>query len=194
MKKFFVVALLCFNFAFVLAIVGRSNANIAPSEKMFVRNSFIPIPQKPFIASPEKIQGMLKKYGEGIKQTARDNGFTPQTVAATMYVESGGDPKAKGARGEIGCMQVLPTTLRFIEEKFGFRGDPENCFYNMRIGARYLAYLRDTHNFNYVYQTLAAYNAGPGNVLEYPRKKLPEESMGYLEKMRITLEHMPENW
>lgn len=194
MKKFAVVILLCFNIAALIAVIGSSNANIAPPEKVTVRNAFIPTPQKPFTASPEKIQGMLKKYGEGIKQTARDNGFTPQTVAATMYVESGGDPKAKGAQGEIGCMQILPATLRFIEEKFGFRGDSENCFYNMQVGTKYLAYLRDTHKFKYVYQTLAAYNIGPGNVMEYPRKKLPAESMNYLERIQTTIEHMPKYW
>ena len=194
MKKFFVVLLLCFNIAAVIAIVGRSNANIAPAEKITGRNVFIGASPKPFIPSSEKIREMLRKYGLSIKQTSHENGFTPQTIAATIYVESGGNPKAKGSKGEIGCMQVMPATAKFIEEKFGFRGDLENCSYNMRVGTKYLAYLHDTHKFEYAYQTLAAYNIGPGNVMEYPQKKLPEESMKYLQKIQDTIERMPKHW
>jgi hypothetical protein len=60
-----------------------------------------------------------------------------ELVDAVIRVESNYNPKARGADGEVGLMQVMPPTARLL----GFDGtladlaDPET---NIRLGARYL--------------------------------------------------------
>jgi soluble lytic murein transglycosylase-like protein len=65
-------------------------------------------------------------------------GLPPHVAHAVIEIESGYHEAARGGDGEIGLMQVLPSTARML----GFRGtldelsEPEN---NVRFGVRYLA-------------------------------------------------------
>ncbi|MCI0735006.1 MAG: transglycosylase SLT domain-containing protein [Beijerinckiaceae bacterium] len=73
-----------------------------------------------------------------IKKEAEKNGLPPDIADAVAAVESGYDPGAVGAAGEIGLMQVLPETAAML----GFSGDagelakPE---VNIRYGVMYLS-------------------------------------------------------
>jgi hypothetical protein len=68
---------------------------------------------------------------------AERTGLPPQIALAVIEIESGFNPAAKGAAGEIGLMQVMPPTARML----GFQGsddqlaDPAS---NIRLGVRYL--------------------------------------------------------
>jgi hypothetical protein len=69
---------------------------------------------------------------------ARQLGLPPQFATAVMEIESGFNPGAKGAAGEIGLMQVMPPTARLL----GFRGDADQLAdpaINIALGVRYLA-------------------------------------------------------
>lgn len=59
-------------------------------------------------------------------------------VRAIIHVESGGNPKARGAHGEIGLMQIKLETARSVGYSGSRRGlfDPET---NVRYGTAYLA-------------------------------------------------------
>jgi soluble lytic murein transglycosylase-like protein len=71
------------------------------------------------------------------KEAARD-GLAPEIAEAVMAVESGYNPDAVGGAGEIGLMQILPSTARML----GFSGTladlavPET---NIHYGVTYLA-------------------------------------------------------
>ena len=71
------------------------------------------------------------------KEAARD-GLAPEIAEAVMAVESGYNPDAIGGAGEIGLMQILPSTARML----GFSGTladlavPET---NIHYGVTYLA-------------------------------------------------------
>lgn len=73
-----------------------------------------------------------------IEKAARDNGLAPEIAEAVMAVESGYNPGAIGGAGEIGLMQILPSTARML----GFSGTlsdlavPET---NIHYGVTYLA-------------------------------------------------------
>ncbi len=71
-------------------------------------------------------------------QEAARRGVPPALADAVAGVESGYDPAALGAAGEIGLMQVLPNTAAAL----GFRGNLAGLFdpaTNLRLGVAYLA-------------------------------------------------------
>lgn len=82
--------------------------------------------------------GMRADYRALIETEARREGLAPEIAEAVMAVESGYNPAAIGGVGEIGLMQILPSTARML----GFAGSnaelaaPAN---NIRYGVRYLA-------------------------------------------------------
>jgi soluble lytic murein transglycosylase-like protein len=78
------------------------------------------------------------RYRSLIEKEAAQAGLSPEIAEAVMAVESGYNPDAIGGVGEIGLMQILPSTARML----GFVGSnadlavPEN---NIHYGVTYLA-------------------------------------------------------
>lgn len=109
----------------------------------------------------QTLKGYFEKY-------AAMYGFDWLVVAAQGYQESRLDQSVKSKAGAIGIMQVLPSTAR---DKSVNIPDITNAENNIHAGIKYLAHLRDTW-FNEpgltpearLHFSLAAYNAGPGNV------------------------------
>jgi len=109
-----------------------------------------------------KIVDIFKKYGEKYS-------FDYLMVAAQGYQESQLDQTKKSPRGAVGVMQLLPSTAAAKPiEINGVDRDPDA---NIRAGTIYLRYLRDSfvndtaiNDLNKMLMTLAAYNAGPGNL------------------------------
>lgn len=73
-----------------------------------------------------------------IERESARAGLPAEIAEAVMAVESGYNPEARGAAGEVGLMQVMPGTARML----GFSGgdaalaDPAT---NIRLGVTYLA-------------------------------------------------------
>jgi soluble lytic murein transglycosylase-like protein len=90
-------------------------------------------------ASPSKAEPDPRAlYRSLIETESARAGLPPEVAEAVMAVESGYDPAARGAAGEVGLMQIMPGTARML----GFFGSdaelaaPET---NIRLGVRYLA-------------------------------------------------------
>ena len=69
---------------------------------------------------------------------AERTGLPPQIALAVMEIESGFNPDAKGAAGEVGLMQVMPPTAKML----GFYGSDDELAdpgANIKLGVRYLA-------------------------------------------------------
>ena len=78
--------------------------------------------------------------------------------------ESRFNPKARGSHGEIGLMQIKPTTALWIAHH-RHMGEPtrndlfDPCI-NIKVGTAYVSWLR--HSFEYVSpHYISAYNLGP---------------------------------
>jgi soluble lytic murein transglycosylase-like protein len=77
-------------------------------------------------------------YRTLVEREAAQDGIAPEIAEAVMAVESGYNPDAIGGSGEIGLMQILPSTARML----GFNGTnsdlavPEN---NIHYGVLYLS-------------------------------------------------------
>lgn len=112
----------------------------------------------------------LKKYEKFLNQAASDYGLDPALLKAVMAAESGFNPAAVSPKGAIGLMQVMPATA----ERFGLQADKKKSIQqkltdpktNIRLGARYLRFLRDLYP-NQPHLVLASYNAGEGAVQKY---------------------------
>lgn len=84
----------------------------------------------------------------------------PRLVAAVITVETHWDPHAVGGHGELGLMQILPSTGAFLAEERGLAEyDLADMETNLDLGAYYLASL--TRAYGDPLKALAAYNGGP---------------------------------
>jgi len=107
------------------------------------------------------------KISAAIMRASKKHSFDPMFLMAVIQNESTFDPSIHGSFGEIGLMQIKPSTADWISKKAGIRyksgADLENPVKNIEIGAAYLAYLRTRFN-SHSRLYLSAYNMGTTNV------------------------------
>jgi len=130
-----------------------------------------------------------------LRQAAREHALDYELLKAVIATESGFNTRAVSHRGAVGLMQLMPTTAadlgvraaqgQTLEERLT---DPRT---NVQAGARYLA-LQLARFDGQLELALAAYNAGPGAVLQAGRQvpNFPETRqyvrrvMGLYEQLR----------
>ncbi len=147
--------------------------------------NMIPIGKKFRVIISDKITSIVVKnidntsYDNMITQHATTHGIDPLLVKAVMKTESNFNPRALSHKGAQGLMQLMPDTARFVNVTDPF--DPED---NIKGGARYLKYLDEIFSGN-LELILAAYNAGPGRVIEYKMNVPPyEETKTYIQRVK----------
>lgn len=123
----------------------------------------------------EQQQNANKIADEAIKM-----GIDPRLAVALAYQESGLRHGKTGSSGEVGIMQVMPTTAKMI----GF--DPselKNLDRNIQIGLTYLKQGIEKHKDPVL--AAAGYNAGMDHpFFADPKKELPKSTMSYLESIK----------
>lgn len=106
-------------------------------------------------------------YPEDIAACAAEYELDPYLVAAVIHCESSNRPEAVSSAGAIGLMQIMPTTGEWIAGKLKVKDYQEEQLktpqMNIRFGCWYLRFLLNRYEGNLAH-TLAAYNAGHGNV------------------------------
>lgn len=116
-------------------------------------------------------------FGEWIAEAARSHGLDPALVASVIAVESGFDPRAVSRRNAQGLMQLLPSTAAQLGVQDNF-----NPRENILAGTRYLAELLARFAGD-LRLALAAYNAGPGRVVEHGGIPPIAETRSYVERV-----------
>ena len=127
----------------------------------------------------EQLPTSHRKQYQKIAQTLIDESlkyeFDPVFLVSIIQSESQFNPLAKGTSGEIGLMQILPPTAEWICAKSGIKWKGPKTLrdpvMNIRIGAAYLAYLRDRFDMH-ARLYIAAYNMGQGNVDSAQQRKI----------------------
>lgn len=111
--------------------------------------------------------GKISSFDPIIKKAARTMGWDWRLLAAIIFQESKFDPEAVSWLGAVGLMQVMPeTALSLGIEDYT---DPKD---NIRAGTTYLKRLEKIFSKyplteeDQIKFTLAAYNAGPGHVID----------------------------
>src|SRR5882757_6120569 len=122
-------------FAAVEASDPSPDAQAAAAAKEQEKNSDNPPASE---ASPQRPSDPRAYYRMLVEKEAGRAGLAPEIAEAVLAVESGYNPAAIGGVGEIGLMQLLPSTARML----GFSGSlsdlavPET---NIHYGVTYLA-------------------------------------------------------
>jgi peptidoglycan lytic transglycosylase len=86
----------------------------------------------------------------------------PSLVLAFVRQESRFQPKAVSGAGATGLMQIMPGTANHLDSSVD-RSDLKDPTTSLDLGQRYITELLDQMNDN-LFETMAAYNAGPGSV------------------------------
>lgn len=91
----------------------------------------------------------------------------PFLVLAVIKVESNFKPKAVSGMGAIGLMQLMPSTARYVSEKFELEFQGKNSLFNphtnVKYGVAYLSLLKE--RYKKIEHALLAYNYGPTRYL-----------------------------
>ena len=111
---------------------------------------------------------------EIIKKYAAQYDFDWLLIAAQAYQESGFDQSRRSSAGAVGVMQLLPSTA--ADDAVGIP-DITDLEDNIHAGVKYLHWLRKTYfeedgisPLDKALFSLAAYNAGPGNMRKARRR------------------------
>lgn len=126
-----------------------------------------------------RVQARRAAYMKMIRNAAKKHGVPTEIAEAVVQVESNFNPKARGAAGEIGLMQIKPATARGL----GFRGSASKLYdpaVNLEWGMKYLAGAHQRASGD-VCGTILRYNAG-----HYARRMNPI-SARYCRKVKLIL-------
>ena len=122
-----------------------------------------------------KKNSISRSLNELIQAAAMEHRVDPFLIKAVIKAESNFDHKTVSAKGAQGLMQLMPGTANDLQVTDPF--DPQE---NIVGGVKYLRYLLDCYDGD-IELSLAAYNAGPGNV----KNKIPKirETKRYVSKV-----------
>ncbi|MBJ26171.1 MAG: transglycosylase [Alphaproteobacteria bacterium] len=114
----------------------------------------------------------------------------PALIFALIRQESRFKTSAKSKRGARGLMQIMPRTAKFTAKRLGLKNITNNKLknpeINIMIGQAYLKHLMSDEvvGKNLLF-TLAAYNAGPGNLRKWlPKTNYDDDPLLFLESTR----------
>jgi transglycosylase-like protein with SLT domain len=116
-------------------------------------------------------------FGDLIHEKAEKYDVDPALVAAVVETESRFKRNARSPVGAQGLMQLMPRTGRWLGATNLY--DAEQ---NVDAGVRYLKYLERRFDGN-LKNTIAAYNAGEGNVQRYGGVPPFNETRSYVKKV-----------
>jgi len=169
------IALNLTGFNFVLSSSDSSDApyngvNILSTVKNISKNeghvaSFVPELEifQQIIRHSKIDQPLALKLASIINTESKKYNIDPYLILSVIQVESRFSPTAVSHRGARGLMQLLPTTGRYVANKYDLPLKNTRSLFdpatNIRLGIAYLSYLENIYgNMDYA---LFAYNHGP---------------------------------
>jgi soluble lytic murein transglycosylase len=146
---------------------------------------------------PAEYKKQYKKIAQAVIDESFKQEFDPVFLVSIIQSESGFKPRQIGGVGEIGLMQIRPSTAKWIAKKNGMPWKGKKTLFdpvaNIRIGAAYLGFLRerfDMHARLYI----AAYNMGQTNVdIAREHNIWPKEYSSHVMKHYVEFYNMLKN-
>lgn len=121
----------------------------------------------------------VRQYNRIIDKVALEQQLEPALIRAVIHAESAFQAAALSKRGAIGLMQLMPDTAAMLGVS-----DPLSPEQNIQGGSSYLASLLKQYNGD-LSLSLAAYNAGPGNVRRHQGVPPFAETQAYIKRVLI---------
>lgn len=134
------------------------------------------MPDRDIVLPPESANTRPASWQDIITGIAQKEQVDPRIALAIAEQESAFNPLAKGTSGEIGLMQLLPSTAQDLGV------DANDPIQNVTGGIRYFKQHLDRYKGD-VSLALSAYNAGPGSVRQ-GRVPNPEYVQGVLRRLK----------
>ena len=129
----------------------------------------VPISPRILVKDPQ-LDKLIQKY-------AKKHGVDPKLVQAMIRQESGFNALAVSPKGAMGLMQLMPETAASLGVE-----DPFNVEQNIKGGIQFLKSCLNRFEQN-LPLALAAYNAGPGRVVEHQGMPPFKETQTYVKKI-----------
>jgi len=135
------------------------------------------------IGSPDAIGSVKEKinykgdFNEIIDNTSKKYNISSSIIKAVIKAESNFNPSVVSSAGAMGLMQLMPDTARSLGVD-----EPFNAVENIEGGVKYLKDMLNKFGGN-LELALAAYNAGPGNVVKYGGIPPFMETQNYVTKI-----------
>ena len=135
------------------------------------------------IDSPDTIGSIKEKinyngdFNDIINSAAKKYNISSSIIKSVIKAESNFNPTVVSTAGAMGLMQLMPETARALKVDDAF--DP---LQNIEGGVRYLKDMLEKFGGN-LELALAAYNAGPGNVVKYGGIPPFKETQSYVNKI-----------
>ena len=126
-------------------------------------------------------------FWDEVQQATETFPWDPRVFHALVREESSFNPGNVSWAGAQGLCQLMPPTARRVGEWLGIKVTKANMvdpLTNLRIGSRYLEYLRDYFGDN-LFLAVPAYNAGEGNVGKWRRGTGPVPTDEFIESIPI---------
>ncbi|MGK2858733.1 MAG: lytic transglycosylase domain-containing protein [Thermoanaerobaculia bacterium] len=124
-------------------------------------------------------------WEEIIRDAARKHDVDAMLVTAVIRAESNFDPRAVSRKGARGAMQLMPATA----SRFGV-ANSFDLSQNIHGGTRYLRWLLDRFDRD-PERSVAAYNAGEGNVDKYDGVPPFRETVEYVKRVSRHIASIP---
>lgn len=118
-----------------------------------------------------------EKYVDIIERMSAKHGVPKELIQKMIEVESNFNPKVVSHAGAMGLMQLMPANVKEQGVK-----DPFSPADNIEGGVKEIAGYLKKYNGDLVL-SLAAYNAGPGNVKKYGGVPPFKETQNYIKKI-----------
>ena len=125
-------------------------------------------------------------------------------VLGMVRQESSFRPEAESAAGACGLMQLMPGTAYHITKDARIKKDKsrlKKTDYNLELGQQYVGYLLDKPYIDgNLFYLMAAYNAGPGNLLKWQKNtRYNDDALLFIEAVpsaetRIYIERVMANY
>lgn len=157
------------------------NVNVEPSiMKTPIENNPI-IESKPTIFGDsfiDRLNSRISKYENIINEASSTFKVPKNVIKAIIGAESAGRADAVSSAGAKGLMQLMDGTADNLGVKNSY--DPKQ---NIFGGTKYIKMMLDKFDGNIDY-ALAAYNAGPGNVMKYSGIPPFKETQAYVVRVK----------
>jgi hypothetical protein len=139
-------------------------------------------PETALVARPPAID----EWAPLVRAAAQRFGVPEAWVRAVIQLESAGAPDARSHVGAIGLMQMMPGTYAELTARYQLGDDPAVPAASVAAGTAYLREMLDRFGAP---NAFAAYNAGPGRVLDHllRGRSLPDETRRYVAQLRRAL-------
>ncbi|MES2768318.1 MAG: lytic transglycosylase domain-containing protein [Bdellovibrionota bacterium] len=133
---------------------------------------------------PKNYKNQSEKVAKTIIEEANKYEMDPLFLTSIIKHESAFNPKSIGLVGEIGLMQIRPTTAKWLNDKYKIvkKVNLKNPITNIKLGAFFLNKLRGKFDNNSRYY-MSAYNMGAAKLRQKLKENVkPKEYVGHVMK------------